>query len=155
MFCMPFTPSPNCSGSYGALSGLRTHSLPHHSLVSPCCVNRISRVQRKAVSAIHSLLSSHDLDPRCLKPEVKVKIAALYLPLVGIILDALPQLYDFTGKDLLSSVWGQWGPCQISHTQKTRPISAALAWIACVGDTSQHWSLKLSFIDLLVSHGCR
>uniref|UniRef100_A0A452V2K0 Dedicator of cytokinesis 8 n=1 Tax=Ursus maritimus TaxID=29073 RepID=A0A452V2K0_URSMA len=56
-------------------------------------------LQRKAVSAIHSLLSSHDLDPRCVKPEVKVKIAALYLPLVGIILDALPQLYDFTGND--------------------------------------------------------
>ncbi|KAK2489971.1 hypothetical protein MC885_012071 [Smutsia gigantea] len=56
----------------------------------------MSKVQRKAVSAIHSLLSCHDLDPRCVKPEVKVKIAALYLPLVGIILDALPQLYDFT-----------------------------------------------------------
>ncbi|KAB1279725.1 Dedicator of cytokinesis protein 8 [Camelus dromedarius] len=58
----------------------------------------ISKVQRKAVSAIHSLLSSHDLDPRCVKPEVKVRVAALYLPLVGIILDALPQLYDFTGR---------------------------------------------------------
>uniref|UniRef100_A0A8C4V559 Dedicator of cytokinesis 8 n=1 Tax=Falco tinnunculus TaxID=100819 RepID=A0A8C4V559_FALTI len=42
------------------------------------------------------LLSSHDLDPRCSKKEVKIKIAALYLPLVGIILDALPQLHDFT-----------------------------------------------------------
>uniref|UniRef100_A0A2K5UG61 Dedicator of cytokinesis 8 n=1 Tax=Macaca fascicularis TaxID=9541 RepID=A0A2K5UG61_MACFA len=62
-------------------------------------VEGISKVQRKAVSAIHSLLSSHDLDPRCVKPEVKVKIAALYLPLVGIILDALPQLCDFTGVD--------------------------------------------------------
>ncbi|XP_023577660.1 dedicator of cytokinesis protein 8 isoform X1 [Octodon degus] len=62
----------------------------------------ISKVQRKAVSAIHSLLSSHDLDPRCSKPEVKVKIAALYLPLVGIILDALPQLYDFTAADARS-----------------------------------------------------
>ncbi|GAB5579673.1 dedicator of cytokinesis protein 8 isoform X3 [Prionailurus iriomotensis] len=62
----------------------------------------ISKVQRKAVSAVHSLLSSHDLDPRCVKPEVKVKIAALYLPLVGIILDALPQLYDFTAADARS-----------------------------------------------------
>nr|XP_060465623.1 dedicator of cytokinesis protein 8 [Panthera onca] len=62
----------------------------------------ISKVQRKAVSAVHSLLSSHDLDPRCIKPEVKVKIAALYLPLVGIILDALPQLYDFTAADARS-----------------------------------------------------
>ncbi|CAI5786814.1 of cytokinesis 8 isoform X1 [Podarcis lilfordi] len=59
----------------------------------------ISKVQRKAVSAIHSLLSAHDLDKSCLKPEVKVKVAALYLPLVGIILDALPQLHDFTVSD--------------------------------------------------------
>uniref|UniRef100_A0A8B9GGV1 Dedicator of cytokinesis 8 n=1 Tax=Amazona collaria TaxID=241587 RepID=A0A8B9GGV1_9PSIT len=57
-------------------------------------------VQRKAVNAILSLLSSHDLDPRCSKKEVKIKIAALYLPLVGIILDSLPQLYDFTSKTL-------------------------------------------------------
>ncbi|KAF3815975.1 hypothetical protein GH733_016080, partial [Mirounga leonina] len=64
----------------------------------------ISKVQRKAVSAIHSLLSSHDLDPRCVKPEVKVKIAALYLPLVGIILDALPQLYDFTDQEGTSTI---------------------------------------------------
>ncbi|NWS41865.1 DOCK8 protein, partial [Probosciger aterrimus] len=59
----------------------------------------ISKVQRKAVNAILSLLSSHDLDPRCSKKEVKIKIAALYLPLVGIILDSLPQLYDFTISD--------------------------------------------------------
>ncbi|NXU09160.1 DOCK8 protein, partial [Pardalotus punctatus] len=62
----------------------------------------ISKVQRKAVSAILSLLSSHDLDPRCSKKEVKVKIAALYLPLVGIILDSLPQLHDFTISDIRS-----------------------------------------------------
>ncbi|XP_053148937.1 dedicator of cytokinesis protein 8 isoform X2 [Hemicordylus capensis] len=59
----------------------------------------ISKVQRKAVSSIHSLLSSHDLDRACLKPDVKVKVAALYLPLVGIILDALPQIHDFTVSD--------------------------------------------------------
>uniref|UniRef100_A0A8C3XW07 Dedicator of cytokinesis 8 n=1 Tax=Chelydra serpentina TaxID=8475 RepID=A0A8C3XW07_CHESE len=57
-----------------------------------------TEAEGKAISAVHSLLSSHDLDQRCLKPEVKVKIAALYLPLVGIILDALPQLFDFTGR---------------------------------------------------------
>ncbi|XP_027695364.1 dedicator of cytokinesis protein 8 isoform X1 [Vombatus ursinus] len=60
----------------------------------------ISKVQRKAISAIHALLSSHDLDPRCSKPEVRVKVAALYLPLVGIIMDTLPQLYDFTVSDV-------------------------------------------------------
>lgn len=121
---------------------VQNHSLPHHSLVSQCYVNRISRVQRKAVSAIHSLLSSHDLDPRCLKPEVKVKIAALYLPLVGIILDALPQLYDFTGKDLLFSVIDQQAPARCpSH--RIQGLSSALVWMACVGDSSQQWPLKL------------
>lgn len=62
----------------------------------------ISRVQRKAVNAILSLLSSHDLDPRCSRKEIKIKIAALYLPLVGIILDSLPQLHDFTISDARS-----------------------------------------------------
>ncbi|XP_029468971.1 dedicator of cytokinesis protein 8 isoform X2 [Rhinatrema bivittatum] len=62
----------------------------------------ISKVQRKAISAIHTLLSSHDLDQRCWKPELKARIAALYLPLVGIILDALPQLHDFTVPDARS-----------------------------------------------------
>ncbi|NXD26640.1 DOCK8 protein, partial [Spelaeornis formosus] len=62
----------------------------------------INKVQRKAVSAVLSLLSSHDLDTRCSKKEVKIKIAALYLPLVGIILDSLPQLHDFTISDIRS-----------------------------------------------------
>ncbi|NXO05322.1 DOCK8 protein, partial [Rhinopomastus cyanomelas] len=65
-------------------------------------IEGISKVQRKAVNAILSLLSSHDLDPRCSKKEVKIKIAALYLPLVGIILDSLPQLHDFTVSDARS-----------------------------------------------------
>uniref|UniRef100_A0A8C5LM28 Dedicator of cytokinesis 8 n=1 Tax=Leptobrachium leishanense TaxID=445787 RepID=A0A8C5LM28_9ANUR len=56
----------------------------------------ISKVQRKAINAIHNLLRSHDLDPRCQRTEVKNKIAALYLPLVSTILDALPQLHDFS-----------------------------------------------------------
>lgn len=74
---------------------------PWMELMHCFCVNRISKVQRKAISAILSLLSSHDLDPRCSKKEVKIKIAALYLPLVGIILDSLPQLHDFTSKSFL------------------------------------------------------
>ncbi|XP_038660625.1 dedicator of cytokinesis protein 8 isoform X1 [Scyliorhinus canicula] len=59
-------------------------------------VEGIARVQKKAVNAILNLLCSHDLDSRYSKPEIKTKIAALYLPLIGIILDVLPQLYDFT-----------------------------------------------------------
>ncbi|XP_067839366.1 dedicator of cytokinesis protein 8 isoform X2 [Heptranchias perlo] len=59
-------------------------------------VEGIAKVQKKAVNAVLGLLCSHDLDSRYSKPEIKTKIAALYLPLIGIIMDALPQLYDFT-----------------------------------------------------------
>uniref|UniRef100_A0AAY5EFB3 Dedicator of cytokinesis 8 n=1 Tax=Electrophorus electricus TaxID=8005 RepID=A0AAY5EFB3_ELEEL len=51
---------------------------------------------RKAINATYSLLCAHDLDARCSKPEVRTKIAALYLPLVGIIIDSINYL-DFTG----------------------------------------------------------
>lgn len=59
------------------------------------CVFR-GKVQRKAINAIYSLLCSHDLDNRCVKPEVRAKVAALYLSLVGIIIDSTNYL-DFTG----------------------------------------------------------
>ncbi|XP_076021315.1 dedicator of cytokinesis protein 8 isoform X2 [Genypterus blacodes] len=56
------------------------------------------KVQKKAINAIYSLLCSHDLDHRCLKPDVRAKVAALYLPLVGIIIDSTNYL-DFTVSD--------------------------------------------------------
>uniref|UniRef100_A0A8D3CW19 Dedicator of cytokinesis 8 n=1 Tax=Scophthalmus maximus TaxID=52904 RepID=A0A8D3CW19_SCOMX len=55
-------------------------------------------LQIKAINAIYSLLCSHDLDHRCIKPEVRAKVAALYLPLVGIIIDSTNYL-DFTVSD--------------------------------------------------------
>ncbi|XP_060697150.1 dedicator of cytokinesis protein 8 isoform X2 [Hemiscyllium ocellatum] len=71
-------------------------------------IEGIAKVQKKAVNAIVSLLCSHDLDSRYSKPEIKAKVAALYLPLIGIILDALPLLYDFTD----------------ARTRKIRPTSS-------------------------------
>uniref|UniRef100_A0A674JJA9 Dedicator of cytokinesis 8 n=1 Tax=Terrapene triunguis TaxID=2587831 RepID=A0A674JJA9_9SAUR len=83
-----------------------------------------TEAEGKAISAVHSLLSSHDLDRRCLKPEVKVKIAALYLPLVGIILDALPQLYDFTEA---RSGKGRTGSPD-EDQESTNAINQSVAW---------------------------
>uniref|UniRef100_A0AAX7VL64 Dedicator of cytokinesis 8 n=1 Tax=Astatotilapia calliptera TaxID=8154 RepID=A0AAX7VL64_ASTCA len=51
---------------------------------------------RRSINAIYSLLCAHDLDHRCIKPEVRAKVAALYLPLVGIIIESTNYL-DFTG----------------------------------------------------------
>ncbi|XP_072260292.1 dedicator of cytokinesis protein 8 isoform X2 [Pyxicephalus adspersus] len=62
-----------------------------------------SKVQRKAINAIYNLLSSHDMDSRCQKIEIRNKIAALYLPLVSTILMAIPQLHDFSVLDTRSA----------------------------------------------------
>uniref|UniRef100_A0A4W3IFN6 Dedicator of cytokinesis 7 n=1 Tax=Callorhinchus milii TaxID=7868 RepID=A0A4W3IFN6_CALMI len=53
-------------------------------------------LHKKVVNVVHNLLSSHDSDPRYAEPEVKARVALLYLPLIGIIMEAVPQLYDFT-----------------------------------------------------------
>uniref|UniRef100_A0AAZ3NYM0 Dedicator of cytokinesis 8 n=1 Tax=Oncorhynchus tshawytscha TaxID=74940 RepID=A0AAZ3NYM0_ONCTS len=52
-------------------------------------------VQKKAINATYSLLCAHDLDQRCTRPDVRAKVATLYLPLVGIIIDSINYL-DFT-----------------------------------------------------------
>lgn len=56
-------------------------------------------LHKKVVSVVHNLLSSHDSDPRYADVEVKARVAMLYLPLIGIVMEALPHLHDFTGKD--------------------------------------------------------
>lgn len=59
---------------------------------------RMFGLHKKVVSVVHNLLSSHDSDPRYADPEVKARVAMLYLPLIGIVMETLPQLHDFTGK---------------------------------------------------------
>jgi len=52
-------------------------------------------IHNKAVNLIRSLLTSHDWNSRYAEPEIKSRICSLYLPLLGIVIDALPQLYDW------------------------------------------------------------
>ena len=51
-------------------------------------------VLHNAINLIRNLLASHDADPRYKDVEVRARVASLYLPLIGIIIDSLPQLYD-------------------------------------------------------------
>ncbi|XP_034047220.1 dedicator of cytokinesis protein 7-like isoform X1 [Thalassophryne amazonica] len=53
-------------------------------------------LHKKAISAVHSLLCSHDADPRYIDPQVKSHIAQLYLPLIPIVMESLYQLHDFS-----------------------------------------------------------
>ncbi|XP_077331125.1 dedicator of cytokinesis protein 8 isoform X1 [Lithobates pipiens] len=85
----------------------------------------IGKVQRKAINAINNLLSSHDLDPRYQRIELRNKIAALYLPLVSTILMALPQLHDFSVLDTRSGKMRS--PDEEADTPSTINPSVAMA----------------------------
>ncbi|XP_060701989.1 dedicator of cytokinesis protein 7-like isoform X1 [Hemiscyllium ocellatum] len=56
-------------------------------------------IRREAVNLLHGLLASHDKDPRLWNRVLKAKVASLYLPLLGIILTALPQLQNLSDSD--------------------------------------------------------
>lgn len=59
--------------------------------------NSLFGLHKKVINMVHNLLSSHDSDPRYADPQVKARVAMLYLPLIGVIMETVPQLYDFTG----------------------------------------------------------
>jgi hypothetical protein len=59
--------------------------------------HRASLLHKKAISAVHSLLCSHDVDSRYAEATVKAKVAELYLPLLSLARDTLPQLHGFAG----------------------------------------------------------
>ncbi|XP_055884538.1 dedicator of cytokinesis protein 7-like isoform X6 [Biomphalaria glabrata] len=51
-------------------------------------------IHMRAISVLRNLLFNHDLDIRYTDPEVKSRLATLYLPVIPIVLEALPQLHD-------------------------------------------------------------
>lgn len=83
-----------------------------------------AKVQRKAINAVYSLLCSHDLDQRCVKSEVRAKMAALYLPLVGIIIDSTNYL-DFTVCDTRGGKNKSGGP--EDDLENVPPINQSVA----------------------------
>lgn len=53
-----------------------------------------NHLHSKVISMIRNLLTCHDSDPRLLRgPEFKMRVAALYIPLLSITMDVLPLLY--------------------------------------------------------------
>uniref|UniRef100_A0A8D0A841 Dedicator of cytokinesis 7 n=1 Tax=Sander lucioperca TaxID=283035 RepID=A0A8D0A841_SANLU len=118
----PASPSPSVSSATSQSSGFSTHvqdqkianmfelSVPFREqhFLAGLVLSELSVIldpdnegmfglHKKVVSVVHNLLSSHDSDPRYADPEVKARVAMLYLPLIGIVMETLPQLHDFTG----------------------------------------------------------
>uniref|UniRef100_A0A4W5Q756 Dedicator of cytokinesis 7 n=1 Tax=Hucho hucho TaxID=62062 RepID=A0A4W5Q756_9TELE len=130
----PASPSPSVSSATSQSSGFSTHAqdqkianmfelsvpfreqhylaglvLSELSVILDPEAEGMFGLHKKVVSVVHNLLSSHDSDPRYADPEVKARVAMLYLPLIGIVMETLPQLHDFTESH---NQWGRPGGAQ-------------------------------------------
>ncbi|XP_072561324.1 dedicator of cytokinesis protein 7 isoform X2 [Paramormyrops kingsleyae] len=84
-------------------------------------------LHKKAISALHSLLCSHDADPRFTDPQVRSHVAKLYLPLVPVVMETLPQLFDFTDTCLPRARHASTFPADDSNMDGTSTISQSVA----------------------------
>uniref|UniRef100_A0AAY4CRS5 Dedicator of cytokinesis 7 n=1 Tax=Denticeps clupeoides TaxID=299321 RepID=A0AAY4CRS5_9TELE len=99
-------------------------------------------LHKKVISVVHNLLSSHDSDPRYADPEVKARVAMLYLPLIGIIMETLPQLHDFTE---LHNQWGRTGGTGGEEQESEGLINQTVA-MAIAGTSVPQMSRPSSFL---------
>uniref|UniRef100_A0A673IQ61 Dedicator of cytokinesis protein 7-like n=1 Tax=Sinocyclocheilus rhinocerous TaxID=307959 RepID=A0A673IQ61_9TELE len=94
----------------------------------------------KVISVVHNLLSSHDSDPRYADPEVKARVALLYLPLIGIVMETLPQLHDFTESH---NQWGRpGGPGTEEQEAEGNSMISQTVAMAIAGTSNPSPSLK-------------
>lgn len=70
----------------------------------------------KAVDTVRCLLSWHDSDIRYASPEARKRVAALYLPLLTVSMDALPFLYHWGGDNSERYAENESGPSNINQT---------------------------------------
>ena len=71
-----------------------------HFLVGLCLTNLHNAlaqengdIQSKSISLLRNVLTSHDTDPRFSDSECLARVANLYLPLIGIVIDSVPGLH--------------------------------------------------------------
>ncbi|XP_076871001.1 dedicator of cytokinesis protein 7 isoform X28 [Brachyhypopomus gauderio] len=165
----PASPSPSVSSATSQSSGFSTHvqdqkianmfelSVPfreqHYlaglvltelAIILDPEADGMFGLHKKVISVVHNLLSSHDSDPRYADPEVKARVAMLYLPLIGIIMETLPQLHDFTESH---NQWGRPG-CSATDEQEAEGnsmISQTVA-MAIAGTSVPQMSRPSSFL---------
>lgn len=78
-------------------------------------------IHGKAIRCIKNLMTSHDSDQRYSEPEAKARVAVLYLPVLGIIMDTIPQFHTYIqqGHDRLENIGvleDYQGPTVVSNT---------------------------------------
>ncbi|KTG34255.1 hypothetical protein cypCar_00008038 [Cyprinus carpio] len=101
-------------------------------------------LHKKVISVVHNMLSSHDSDPRYADPEVKARVALLYLPLIGIVMETLPQLHDFTESH---NQWGRpGGPGTEEQEAEGNSMISQTVAMAIAGTSVPQMSRPSSFL---------
>uniref|UniRef100_A0A8C3XUH3 Dedicator of cytokinesis 7 n=1 Tax=Chelydra serpentina TaxID=8475 RepID=A0A8C3XUH3_CHESE len=146
----PASPSPSVSSSSGFSTNVQDQKIANmfelsvpfrqqHYLAGLVLTELAVILDPDVINMVHNLQSSHDSDPRYSDPQVKARVAMLYLPLIGVIMETVPQLYDFTGRPSCVTIddYESEGGSMISQTvamaiagtsvpQLTRPSSFLL-----------------------------
>ncbi|KFD68798.1 hypothetical protein M514_02728 [Trichuris suis] len=96
--------STTSAGSIGAAE-LTNEFRSHHFLAGLVLTNLAcvletnnSALQAKAVNLLRNLLTCHDFDDRLCDPQAKVRIATLYFPVLGIVMNTVSQLFEPAGR---------------------------------------------------------
>nr|XP_023650277.1 dedicator of cytokinesis protein 7 isoform X11 [Paramormyrops kingsleyae] len=165
----PASPSPSVSSATSQSSGFSTHvqdqkianmfelSVPFREqhylaglVLSELAVildpeaDGMFGLHKKVISVVHNLLSSHDSDPRYADSEVKARVAMLYLPLIGIVMETLPQLHDFTESH---NQWGRPGTTGVDdHEADANSMISQTVAMAIAGTPVPQMSRPSSFL---------
>uniref|UniRef100_A0A8C4IQL0 Dedicator of cytokinesis 6 n=1 Tax=Dicentrarchus labrax TaxID=13489 RepID=A0A8C4IQL0_DICLA len=117
-------------------------------------------LHKKAICAVHSLLCSHDADPRYTDPQVRAHIAQLYLPLIPIVMETLHQLHDFSdsGNTISQSVAMAIAGSPLPHAKANASLSAECSrtllvcflWVLKNADAAllERWVSDLSVLQI-------
>ncbi|XP_068201997.1 dedicator of cytokinesis protein 7 isoform X2 [Palaemon carinicauda] len=85
-------------------------------------------INARAVNTVRNILTSHDTDDRFTEPEVRSRVAALYLPLINIVIDTLPQLHSFASNKnryMISSINDDEGGSSHIHQNVALAIASS------------------------------
>ncbi|XP_062509807.1 dedicator of cytokinesis protein 7-like isoform X2 [Corticium candelabrum] len=72
--------------------------------------DRKPSIQRQAISLVRDLMARHDFDIRYTDVTRKARVASLYFPLLGIVMDSWQWLYKGSDSSDSWSVFSQYGP---------------------------------------------
>uniref|UniRef100_A0A8C2DMC3 Dedicator of cytokinesis 6 n=1 Tax=Cyprinus carpio TaxID=7962 RepID=A0A8C2DMC3_CYPCA len=106
-------------------------------------------LHKKAISALHSLLCSHDADPRYTDPQVRSHIAQLYLPLIPIVMETLDPVSRAPTIDInvfLVFVRQAGRQCSTLSAECSRTLLVCFLWVLKNADAGllERWISDLS-----------